>query len=122
MAEAIQKKFHTEVEKFKQLQKDYQKALAARQTLDGQMNENALVKEEMSLLEDGAKVYKLIGPVLVKQDPEEASQNVAKRLDYIKGELKRHDDLLKDLESKQEASREAVGKLQLQLRQTQSKG
>ena len=24
---------------------DYQKALAARQTLDGQMNENALVKE-----------------------------------------------------------------------------
>ena len=41
----------------------------------------------MGLLEDGARVYKLIGPVLVKQDPEEASQNVAKRLDYIKGEL-----------------------------------
>ena len=45
------------------------------------------VLQEMGLLEDGARVYKLIGPVLVKQDPEEASQNVAKRLDYIKGEL-----------------------------------
>lgn len=86
------------------------------------MNENALVKEEMSHLEDGARVYKLIGPVLVKQDPEEANQNVSKRLDYIKGELKRHDDQLKELESKQEATRETVGKLQMQLRQTQSKG
>ncbi|XP_037069170.1 prefoldin subunit 6-like [Pollicipes pollicipes] len=122
MTEAIQKKFHAEVEKYKLLQKDLQKALAARQTLDGQMNENALVKEEMALLEEGARVYKLIGPVLVKQDPDEAVQNVSKRLDYIKGELKRHDDLLKDLEAKQEASREEVSKLQQLLRQTQTKG
>ena len=46
-----------------------------------------LFPQEMTLLEEGARVYKLIGPVLVKQDAEEASQNVAKRLDYIKGEL-----------------------------------
>jgi len=122
MAEAIQKKFQAEVEKYKQLQKDLQKTLAARQTLDGQLNENSLVKEEMEFLEEGSRVYKLIGPVLVKQDPEEATQNVTKRLDYIKGELKRHDELLKDLETKQEASREAVGSLQQQLRQVQTKG
>jgi prefoldin beta subunit len=34
-----------------------------------------------------AEVYKLIGPVLVKQDLEEAKQNVAKRIHYINTEL-----------------------------------
>lgn len=34
-----------------------------------------------------ADVFKLIGPVLIKQELEEAKQNVAKRIDYINGEL-----------------------------------
>jgi prefoldin beta subunit len=37
-------------------------------------------------LESDANVFKLIGPVLVKQDLEEARQNVNKRIDYITGE------------------------------------
>ena len=32
-------------------------------------------------------VYKLIGPVLVKQDLDEAKATVAKRLEYINGEM-----------------------------------
>lgn len=32
-------------------------------------------------------VYKLIGPVLVKQDMDEAKATVSKRLDYITGEM-----------------------------------
>jgi prefoldin beta subunit len=32
-------------------------------------------------------VFKLIGPVLVKQDLEEAKQNIAKRMAYIRNEL-----------------------------------
>ena len=32
-------------------------------------------------------MYKMIGPVLVKQDVEEARQNVQKRIDYINGEM-----------------------------------
>ena len=40
----------------------------------------------MDLLEANAVVYKMLGPVLVKQDVEEAKQNVQKRLDYIGGE------------------------------------
>ena len=43
--------------------------------------------QELDLLEDGAKVYKLIGPVLMSQDLEDAKQNVTKRLDFIKGEM-----------------------------------
>jgi prefoldin beta subunit len=39
------------------------------------------------LLRANAEVFKLIGPVLVKQDLEEAKQNVSKRMDYIRSEL-----------------------------------
>lgn len=38
-------------------------------------------------MKSDADVYKLIGPVLIKQELEEAKQNVAKRMDYISGEL-----------------------------------
>jgi prefoldin beta subunit len=50
------------------------------------LTENNGVKEELNLLESDANVFKLIGPVLVKQDLEEAHQNVSKRIDYITGE------------------------------------
>ena len=43
--------------------------------------------QEMDLLEDDAVVYKLIGPVLVRQELSEARQTVEKRLDYISKEL-----------------------------------
>lgn len=39
------------------------------------------------MLEEDATVYKLIGPVLVKQDLAEARQNVDKRIAYIKTEM-----------------------------------
>lgn len=43
--------------------------------------------QELDLVEDGAVVYKLIGPVLVKQDLSEAKQTVDKRLEYIRKEM-----------------------------------
>ena len=43
--------------------------------------------QEMDILEEDATVYKLIGPVLVKQDLSEAKQTVEKRLDYISKEM-----------------------------------
>lgn len=80
-----------------------------------------MVKEEMDKLEEGANVFKMIGPVLVKQDLEEARQNVGKRIEYINGELKRHDNTIKDLEKKQETHRENLQKLQHQFQQAQVK-
>lgn len=41
----------------------------------------------MDLLEDDAVVYKMMGPVLVKQDLSEAKLTVSKRLDYINKEV-----------------------------------
>ena len=66
---------------------EYQKAVTKRQQLDAQLNENTSVKNELELLKDDGDVFKLIGPVLIKQDLEEAKQNVLKRMDYITGEL-----------------------------------
>jgi prefoldin beta subunit len=66
---------------------DFQKCIASRTQLDSQLNENTTVKEELDLLEDDAVVYKLVGPVLVKQELSEAKQTVEKRLEYIKKEM-----------------------------------
>lgn len=43
--------------------------------------------QELDLLETANTVYKLIGPVLVKQDLDEAKATVTKRLEYINGEM-----------------------------------
>ena len=56
--------------------------------------------QELELASEDAKVYKLIGPTLIKQDPVEAKSNVNKRLDFIKGELSRLDTRLADYQSK----------------------
>lgn len=117
----MQKKLQTELENFKVAQKDYQKALSQRQQLDGQLNENVIVKQELDLMKGDSEVYKLIGPVLIKQDLEEAKQNVVKRMDYIKGELKRIDELIASLDSKQDTHREKLAKLQQQFQQQQMK-
>jgi hypothetical protein len=39
------------------------------------------------VLEEDAAVYKLVGPMLIKQDLMEAKSNVSKRLEYIGGEM-----------------------------------
>ena len=67
--------------------KEYQTVIASRQQLDSQLTENNGVRDELNILESDTNVFKLIGPVLVKQDLEEARQNVNKRIDYITGEM-----------------------------------
>merc|ERR1712141_149860 len=96
--EQLQAQLQEKVEKLQNLQKNPKKTLVARQTLDSQLNENKLVKEELDRLDEDAKVFKLIGPALVKQETTDAKQNVDKRIDYISGELKRHDETMADLD------------------------
>ncbi|CAD6247437.1 unnamed protein product [Miscanthus lutarioriparius] len=86
-----------------------------------QVGENELVLKELELLGDGANVYKLIGPVLVKQDLAEAKANVKKRIEYISAELKRMDRALKDLEEKQNSKKESIFKLQQRMQAVQAK-
>nr|XP_033780794.1 prefoldin subunit 6 [Geotrypetes seraphini]XP_033780795.1 prefoldin subunit 6 [Geotrypetes seraphini] len=121
MAEQIQKKLQGEVEKYQQLQKDLSKCMTARQKLEAQLTENNIVKEELDLLDASNKVFKLIGPVLVSQDLEEAKGTVRKRLDYIAGEIKRYETQMKDLEKKAEEHRDVLTKLQQDFQKAQAK-
>ncbi|CAD0200336.1 unnamed protein product [Chrysodeixis includens] len=121
MTEEIQKKMQKELELLSGIQKDYRKAVAQKQQLDSQLNENKAVKEELLLLKKDAEVYKLIGPVLVKQDLEDATQNVIKRMEYISKEIKRTEDHIFALENKQEALQENLNKLKIDLNKLKTK-
>lgn len=121
MAEQVQKKLQAELEKYQQLQKDLSKCMSARQKLEAQVTENNIVKEELELLNSDNLVFKLIGPVLVKQDLEEAKATVSKRLEYINGEIKRYEAQIKDLEKKSEQHRDTLTKLQQEFQKAQTK-
>lgn len=43
--------------------------------------------QEFNSLADDANIYKLVGPVLLKQDTTEAKSTVDGRLEYIGGEM-----------------------------------
>ncbi len=73
------------------------------------------------MLKTDDTIFKLIGPILVKQDLVEAKQNVDKRIDYIQAELKRHDAAIKDNESKQDDMKDVIMKIQQQLQQAKVK-
>ncbi|KAL6480281.1 hypothetical protein MHYP_G00113140 [Metynnis hypsauchen] len=119
MAEAIQRKLQSELEKYQQIQKDVSKSMSARQKLEAQLTENNIVKEELDLLDSQNTVYKLIGPVLVKQDLDEAKATVGKRLEYINGEIQRYETLLKEMERKSEQHREVLASLQQEYQRAQ---
>ncbi|XP_046876140.1 prefoldin subunit 6 [Hypomesus transpacificus] len=121
MAEAIQKKLQSELEKYQQMQKDVSKSMSARQKLEAQLTENNIVKEELDMLENQNTVYKLIGPVLVKQDLDEAKATVAKRLEYINGEIQRYETLLKEMEKKSDQHREVLSSLQQEYQRAQGR-
>ncbi|XP_075042542.1 prefoldin subunit 6 isoform X2 [Mixophyes fleayi] len=121
MAAQLQEKLQSEVTKYQQVQKDISNSMSARQKLEAQLTENNIVKEELAVLDDSNTVYKLIGPVLVKQDLEEAKATVDKRLQYINGEIKRYETLLKDMEQTSEQQRATLTKLQQEYQRAQGK-
>lgn len=120
-AEDLQKQFQRELDSFKQCQKEVNQLTGMRQQLDGQLNENSIVKEELALLKPSGEVYKMVGPILLRQDHTEAKENIEKRMNYIKNELQRIDDRIQSLETKQDEFRERLTKLQQQFQAQQEK-
>jgi prefoldin beta subunit len=87
-----------EIRLINEIQQDLQRTNMARSKLHVQLSENEIVLVELNHVRvsnaDGASsshgsVYKLVGPLLVKQDLDEAKANVRKRIEFIRGELKR---------------------------------
>lgn len=58
--------------------------------------ENEAVMAEFKMLDDDAKVYKLVGPVLAKQELSECRSNVSKRIEFIEKEVARLETLETD--------------------------
>nr|XP_027108229.1 prefoldin subunit 6-like isoform X2 [Coffea arabica] len=102
----LQRDLENKANDLSKLQKDIAKNHQVRKKYTIQLGENELVLKELELLNEDANVFKLIGPVLVKQDLAEARANVRKRIDYISAELKRLDATLQDLEDKQKSKQE----------------
>ncbi|CAM6129837.1 unnamed protein product [Calypogeia fissa] len=105
----------TQAAALQKLQKDISKNHQVRRQYTIQHGENEMVLKELELLDEEANVFKLIGPVLVKQDLVEARTNVKKRIEYIAAELKRLDGALKNLEEQSNSKREEFMKLQQRL-------
>ncbi|KAJ3289871.1 hypothetical protein HK104_007161 [Borealophlyctis nickersoniae] len=108
-----------EMTAFQNLQKEFQKVVTSRAQLESQLKENEMVEKEFDLMKDDATVYKLVGPVLVKQDRGEAQANVKKRIEFIKNEIKRLEKQIKDMDEQQEKKRREVLQLQQAFQQRQ---
>ncbi|BGP30958.1 Prefoldin subunit 6 [Rhodotorula toruloides] len=114
---ALEAKLQAATSVYTKLESDYTKAVEARQRLDAQKTENESVKKELAALTPKNNVFKLVGPILMKQEPDEAKQNVDKRLEWIGGEIKRVETNLKDLETKLETRKVEIVNLQGQYQQ-----
>ncbi|KAK4223207.1 Prefoldin [Podospora fimiseda] len=111
MAE-IQAKLQALSEDYQKLQNDLQETVTARQKLEAQKQENLGVQKEFNKLKDGETIYKLIGPVLLKQDKTEAESTVNGRLEFIGKEISRLEDHLKDTQAKIEKKKTEIIQVQ----------
>ncbi|GAO19212.1 uncharacterized protein UV8b_05150 [Ustilaginoidea virens] len=87
-------------EEYQKLQQDLQDIVDSRQKLQSQQQENAGVYKEFQNLGEDETIYKLMGPVLLKQDKVEAESTVKGRLDFIAGEITRLEGQIKEHQEK----------------------
>lgn len=101
-----------EIERFRQMQADLSKLRTDLQIVMSQQNENEMVKQELDLLDSSANVYKMVGPVLLRNDLEDAQQTVSKRLEFISGERQKLEKAIEDKEKKASETAKKVQDLQ----------
>lgn len=116
---AEQKKLQSLSDDYQKLQTDLQSNIEARQKLESQQQENLGVQKEFASLDSSANIYKLVGPVLLKQDRSEAVLAVDGRLEFIDKEIKRVEKQIQDMQTKSENTKMEVYRLQTQMQQSQ---
>ena len=89
-----------------------QSAIEARQKLESQQAENKAVQKEFKTLSTDSNIYKLVGPVLLKQDRDDAGRTVDGRLEYIEKEIKRVEGTIREKQEKSEKMRNELVALQ----------
>jgi prefoldin beta subunit len=75
---------------------EYRKVIQNKEIMLAKKSENEAVMAEFKMLDEDAKVYKLVGPILAKQDLSECKSNVSKRIDFIDKEIARLETLEAD--------------------------
>ena len=91
--------------------------VVGKRSLVEKKSENEMVLEELNLVsEDDSTIYKLIGPVLAKQDHGEAKSNIKTRLDYIVKEIDRMEHLEKEFTGNVEDKKKIIMKIQAEMR------
>ncbi|KAL4503917.1 hypothetical protein ABPG72_022547 [Tetrahymena utriculariae] len=108
----LQQELENEVKDMQNLQKELQKLNEGRQKLIEQQNESELVQKEIDLLEEEAVIYKLSGPILIRQTLTETKNTIKTRIEYIRKEAIKGELLLKDNETKQLEKKNKIVKLQ----------
>lgn len=66
---------------------DLEGLVEARQKLESQQQESQGVQSEFAQLDDDSNIFKLVGPVLLKQEKSDATMAVNGRLEFIDKEM-----------------------------------
>ncbi|KAJ5748877.1 uncharacterized protein N7511_010573 [Penicillium nucicola] len=103
-----QKQLQALTEEFQGMQTELEGLVDARQKLESQQQENEGVQREFAQLDDESNVFKLVGPVLLKQDKTEATMAVNGRLEFIEKEIKRIEGEIDATQDKSETKRAEV--------------
>ncbi|KAJ5661315.1 prefoldin subunit 6 [Penicillium longicatenatum] len=115
-----QKKLQALSDEFQQMQTELEGLVDARQKLESQQQENQGVQSEFAQLDDDSNIFKMVGPVLLKQEKTEAVMAVNGRLEFIEKEIKR---IEQEIEAKQDAAeqkRTEIVQFQSQVQQQQA--
>ncbi|KAF2169600.1 hypothetical protein M409DRAFT_64684 [Zasmidium cellare ATCC 36951] len=107
-------------DEYQTLQTELSSLVSARQKLESQQQENESVQKEFKTIDDDAKIYKLVGPVLLKQEPSEAKSTVEGRLEFIEKEIKRIEGSIKEIQDKSEGKKMEILQIQSQMQQAQA--
>ena len=106
-----------EVAKFRQVQEDLQRVRNDLQIVMGQLAENEMVQQELQLLDANANIYKMVGPILIKNSHDDAKDTVSKRIEFITSEKTRLETKAKNLEQKGMEISKKVQEMQMMLQQ-----
>lgn len=87
----IYQNYQIEIENIKKMKAEQNVFRQNIQSYEFKKNENEMVKKELEFIEEGDEVFKLVGPMLVKEEISDAKQNVAKRVDFITKEIEKFD-------------------------------
>ncbi|EER09827.1 prefoldin subunit, putative [Perkinsus marinus ATCC 50983] len=108
----LQNQYQNTVTEIQDVEDRLQKLYGKVRTLTAQKSENEQVKKEFDVLEDDGVIWKLVGPIMVRQDRDEAVSNVEKRLEFITSDLDKSNETVKELEEKLQKKSDELEELQ----------